>query len=138
MIIEFHDHHGKLDTKIDPFEKLVQTVITSENYKIKELNIILVTDEFLKDMHGEYLSDDTETDVITFDLSEGEEIEAEIYISYDRALAHCGIYNVELTDELARLLVHGLLHLAGFNDFSEDEQLKMRAKEDEFLAKYWN
>ncbi len=90
---------------------------------------IFTDDATLKQMHEEYLNDPTETDVITFDLGETT-VEGEIYISTDRARAQAEQYDVSPEEEVLRLMVHGLLHLKGYDDLTDGDRLIMKREEN--------
>lgn len=119
----------------------LNTVATIENKIIQSITIVLCSDEYLLAMNQKHLNHDYYTDVITFDLSEKPAfIEGEIYISVDRVKENAVLLNQHFIDELHRVMVHGLLHLCGYNDKSLFQQKIMRNKEDEYLMlrkKYW-
>jgi rRNA maturation RNase YbeY len=100
------------------------------------MDIIWVSDEHLRKMHEDYLEDNEFTDIMTFNLGNNKDIEAELYISLDRAIEHAESYHVSLENELLRLLVHGLLHLAGYDDKEADDRDQMRLMEDYYLDKF--
>lgn len=115
-------------------ELAVQLMSRQESTEFESVNIIWVDDPYLASLHETYLDDPTETDVMTFNLAdEGAPIEAEIYISLDRAAEQAQTYHVALDHELSRLAIHGCLHLCGFNDRSDRQRNQMRAKENEYL-----
>ena len=74
------------------------------------------------------------TDVITFDYSNKEVIKGDIYISVERVEDNATTYDVTFNEEIFRVIIHGVLHLCGFNDKSKDDQTKMRNKEDFFIS----
>jgi rRNA maturation RNase YbeY len=114
--------------------KWIKTISESEGYKIGDLNYIFCSDEYLLGINKEYLDHDYYTDIITFDNSEDEGIlEGDIYVSVDRVKDNAAELNVEFETELRRVLIHGLLHLIGFEDGDEDLKRIMRAKEDACL-----
>ena len=115
---------------LNSFKYLIQTIIESEKLPVKELNVIFVDDEYLRKLHFSYLNEDRYTDVMTFNLSDSREIEAEIYISYDRSKIQSRTYHVSIEDEIARLIVHGLLHLKGFKDHTEIEKQQIHQIEN--------
>lgn len=117
---------------------MAKAVIGDEELPVKSLSIVVVDDDYLRELHGRFLNDDSVTDVMTFDLSDpgSAEVEAEIYISAERAAEHAGRFNVSPQNEMARLLVHGLLHLRGYDDHEEAGRESMRNKEDHYLQKY--
>jgi probable rRNA maturation factor len=99
-----------------------------------EVEVLLVSDTALTELHGRFLGDPTPTDVITFDLGDGGGPEAEIYVSVDCALRVAADRAVEPARELALYLVHGALHLCGFDDHEDEDRTAMRTAEREVLA----
>jgi probable rRNA maturation factor len=126
--IDFKLPHSQKTTK------WIKSISLSEGYKIGELNYIFCSDEYLLEVNKEYLQHDYYTDIITFDNSEEEGVlEGDIFISVDRVKDNAQMLNTDYEEELRRVLIHGLLHLIGFEDSSEELKLKMRAKEDACL-----
>lgn len=112
-------------------------VIENEDYKLFELNYIFCSDKYLLGINIEYLNHDTYTDIITFDNSETENlIEGDIFISIERVRENSVSFNVDFETELKRVLVHGVLHLCGYLDKSDDESLTMRQKEDFYIQSF--
>jgi rRNA maturation RNase YbeY len=99
------------------------------------LNLVVVGDREMAKLHREYLDTPGTTDVLTFDLTgpKGNELEGEIYICLDQARRQAKYYGVPLNEEVARLAVHGVLHLAGFRDQTVTQQRQMRWMEDQSL-----
>lgn len=115
----------------------INDVIKSEGFsRIAELNFIFCSDEYLLDINKEYLDHDTYTDIITFDSSEVEDVIAgDIFISIERVRENAEKFSVVETDELHRVIVHGVLHLCGYMDKSKEEKNTMTSKENEYLTK---
>ena len=99
-----------------------------------ELSFIFCADEYLKKINIKYLNHDYFTDVITFDYSKEKLLFGDIYISTDRVRENSKTYNTYFNEELFRVIIHGVLHLCGFNDKTEDEKNLIRSKENEFLS----
>ena len=112
----------------------VERVFAGEQIGDAAANVILVDDESLHEMNRTFLGHDYQTDVITFTL-ESEPLEGEIYISVDRAREQAAEYRTGLYEEILRLATHGALHLAGYDDASDDEREGMRRLEDQYLGK---
>ncbi len=99
-----------------------------------KLGIVLMNDEELLEMNREVLKHDFYTDILTFEIERNKhEIEAELYLSLDRARENALQYKVTLRNELARLAIHGMLHLAGYDDKKPATKKKIREKEKFFL-----
>lgn len=113
----------------------ISEVISEEGYKLIQLNYIFCSDEYLYNMNQEYLNHDTYTDIITFDNSEEEKtIESDIFISIDRVKENAQMQHTDFENELARVLIHGVLHLMGWGDKTEALKKQMRLKEDACLS----
>ncbi|MFZ9044410.1 MAG: rRNA maturation RNase YbeY [Cyclobacteriaceae bacterium] len=116
-------------------ESWIGTVCSNENHTLKNLSIIICTDEFLINMNRDHLDHDYYTDIITFDLSEEPtSIEGELYISLDRIRDNAKKLSVSESKELHRVIIHGVFHLIGYNDKTEQQQKIMRSKEDASLS----
>lgn len=115
--------------------KWIQNVISEHQYKLIDLNYIFCSDEYLLKINQEYLAHDYYTDIITFDNSENEaEIEADLFISIDRVQDNSNQNESTFDDELHRVMIHGVLHLLGFGDKTEEEIKEMRQKENDCLS----
>ena len=102
-----------------------------------EINVVFTTDELLRNINLKYLNTDTYTDIITFDFSEEEHlVSGDIYISINRVEENSKKYKATFENELHRVLIHGVLHLLGFEDTTKSEKSKMRKLENEFLDGY--
>ena len=135
--IQIFNNHPDFNVPEELCRKVVTIFSRESRLETNSITVIFVTDEYLKDLHRQYLNDDSYTDVMTFNLGE-EDLEGEIYISVDRAREQAQEYGVELENELARLIIHGLLHLQGYDDRTESERKKMRDLEDRFLEKIFS
>ena len=111
---------------------LVQ-IIESQNKSVGEISIVMCSDERLWEVNLKYLNHDFYTDIITFDYSEGGEISGDLMISYDRIKENAKGGKVAVQHELRRVMAHGVLHLLGFKDKSEEDAAEMRAQEDAAL-----
>jgi probable rRNA maturation factor len=112
-------------------------IAASAGFKIKELNYIFCSDEYLYQMNRDYLKHDTYTDIITFDNSEKtDEIEGDIFVSIDRVRENAKTHAQKVETEMNRVLAHGLLHLMGYKDKSKEEAALMRLKEEESIQLY--
>ncbi len=109
--------------------------ITDEGFQVGTINFIFVSDDYLLKMNRQYLNHDYLTDVITFDYCEKKFISGDIFISVDRIKENALDLNQDFSDELFRVMIHGVLHLMGYHDKTDEEKKQMRAKEDEALRK---
>jgi rRNA maturation RNase YbeY len=113
--------------------KWIEDVVIRHGKVVGEIDYVFCSDEFLLKINQEYLSHDTYTDIITFDYSMADELAAEIYISSDRVADNAERYGVTVNDELHRVIIHGILHLSGYRDASDEDKQRMRELEDEAL-----
>ncbi len=115
-------------------KKILSTICKSNGYEKFSLNYIFCNDDYLLEINKQYLDHDYYTDIITFDNSEDENIlESDIYISIDRVTENAKNFEASFELELRRVMVHGLLHLLGYDDTTDALKAKMRLKEDEYL-----
>lgn len=113
----------------------ITKVSSSSDKEIESINYIFCSDEYLLSINKEHLDHDYYTDIITFDLSEDKNIiESDIFISIDRVKENAITNNINFDTELYRVIIHGLLHLVGFNDKTEEQKIIMREKEDACLS----
>lgn len=115
-------------------EWLVAAAAT-ESKSVVEVNYIFCSDEHLRGINVEFLDHDYYTDIITFDNSDGALLRGEIYISTERVAENAATHDVSFVHELCRVMVHGVLHLAGYGDKTSEQAAMMRTKEDFYLAK---
>jgi len=109
--------------------------LSLENKNITELSYIICSDSFLLELNKNFLNHNTLTDVITFDMSVNKtSVTGEVYISIDRIKDNAKKYGITMPEELKRVMVHGLLHLVGYNDHTKTEKALMREKEDYYLS----
>ena len=133
-MINFASQNDFLLTKEEEVKLWIQDIILREELELGDLSYVFCSDEFLHKMNLEYLEHDTLTDIITFDYRQGNLISGEIYISTDRVADNAKDFNVSFDEELHRVMIHGVLHICGYNDLTESEEMQMRAKEDAALS----
>ena len=110
------------------------TLVFDELNLLKPVIYYIVSDDELLEVNINSLNHDYYTDIITFDYSDDEDIEQnEILISWDRVQENAILHNQTTRQELHRVCIHGLLHLAGFDDHTYEEKQKMRSLETQFL-----
>jgi rRNA maturation RNase YbeY len=114
--------------------KHIKNLINSEKKSAGEISLILCSDKYLLDINIEYLKHNYYTDIITFNYVEGNIISGDLFISVDRVKENSIKFNTSLIQELYRVIFHGILHLIGYNDKTEEEQKIMRGKEDLYLG----
>lgn len=108
-----------------------------EGETVGELNYIFCSDEHLLQVNRDFLQHDYYTDIITFDTSETDaKIDGDIFISVDRVLDNATQLGTPPEQEMRRVMAHGLLHLCGYGDKTDEEVAAMRAKEDEWISRW--
>lgn len=106
-----------------------------------DLTYIFCSDEYLKEINSKYLSHDYYTDIVTFNYNEANIVSGDMFISVNRVKDNSELFKCDLSDEFLRVMVHGLLHLIGYNDGSDLERETMRKLENECIFMYkeiWN
>ena len=112
---------------------LVDAIIRSEEKIPGEISFIITSDDYLRTVNKEFLKHDYFTDVISFNYSFGDNVAGEIYISEDTVRRNAVEYNVDFDNEMLRVMIHGVLHLAGYNDGTNKEKQEMRRLEDKWM-----
>lgn len=120
------------------YKKWLEDIILAEQKKIGEINYIFCDDEYLLKINQDYLKHDYYTDIITFDYVKGKTISGEIFVSLQRISDNASSLSGNYEEEVRRVLAHGILHLCGYKDKTEEEQKEMRRKEDFYLVKFYN
>lgn len=115
-------------------KRWIKQVVENYGYKLGEISYVFCSDERILEVNKQYLSHDFYTDIITFDYVEKERVSGDIFISIDRVEENAKDFNVTFQQELLRVIIHGVLHLLGFEDHSQEEQQIMRQKENEAIA----
>ena len=108
-------------------------VIKKEKSEVDFINFVFCSDSFLLSFNKKFLRHNTFTDIITFDYSEKKKISGDVFISIPRVKENAKIFNSVFSEELHRVMIHGVLHLLGYNDKSKKEKLFIREKENFYL-----
>lgn len=109
-------------------------VAGSEIKTLGDISIIFCSDNYILDINIRYLNHDYFTDIITFDYCDGNRLSGDLFISVDSVKENSVEFGTDFDEELHRVIVHGLLHLIGYDDHTPEEQKIMRAKEDYYLG----
>jgi len=109
-------------------------VAESESKRLGDIAIIFCSDNYILDVNIKYLQHDYFTDIITFDYCEGKMLSGDLFISIDSVRENAAFYKTEFAQELNRVIVHGLLHLIGYDDHTPEDVAVMRAKENYYLS----
>lgn len=108
----------------------VNEVICHYKHKGGNINFIFCTDNYLLDINKQFLNHDYYTDIITFNYSTSKQISGDLFISLDTVLSNSKKFKSSFTTELHRVMIHGVLHLLGFNDKTKEEEIIMRKTEN--------
>jgi len=122
-------------TKKKILSNWIQKVAKNEGYKIESIVFVFCSDQAVLKMNKDFLNHNYYTDILTFDLSENKgKLNGEIYISIDRVLENAISFKTSFKRELSRVMIHGILHLMGYDDKTPSKAQKMRQKEDACLS----
>ncbi len=117
-------------------KRWIKSIVDSFNYKIGDINFIFCSNNYILDINIKYLSHNYFTDIITFNFNEQNKISGDIFISLETVQSNSMEYEVTFTEELNRVMIHGILHLLGFDDATDEEKLIMRTKETEAILQF--
>lgn len=112
----------------------IKKILQKEGKKAGNISYFFCTDKYLLNINRQFLKHDFYTDIITFDYSEKEKAEGEIFISVERVKENAQLFKQPFQKELMRTIIHGVLHICGYKDKTTRAEKIMRAKEDEALA----
>ena len=132
MITFNYETNFKLEEE-KSIESWVQRIILIHECEEGEVNYIFCDDVYLHKLNMEFLKHDTLTDIISFDNSMGKLINGDIYISIERIVENAKDYKVSFSEELQRVMIHGVLHCLGFKDKTEEDQKEMTIQENKAL-----
>lgn len=128
MLNIFYEDTEILDLSPEFFVSWLNKVCEMHNDSLGDLNLIFCSDDYLLEINREHLNHDYYTDIITFNYNDGD-ISGDLFVSIDRVRENAQTIGVPFDNELHRVVAHGVLHLLGFNDKSEEECLEMRIQE---------
>jgi rRNA maturation RNase YbeY len=114
--------------------KWIEFVLHLENKELGEINYVFCNDEHLLKINTKELGHNTLTDIISLDYTVSDLISGDIYISTERIIDNAALFDVNFSDELHRVMIHGVLHYCGYNDKTTKEKKIMRSKEDYYLS----
>lgn len=117
-----------------PIHSIISRIKNREKFSIRSLQINILNSDYILELNKEYLKHNYRTDVITFNYSgSNENLDGEIFISFQDALGNALKFNVHLDIEILRLIIHGILHLLGFDDTTSKKKKIMAGKENELV-----
>ena len=129
--------HNEFDIQLNKssIQSLLENILLDNKQNTGSINIIMTDDDTLRLMKKEYFNQDLYTDVIAFNIDDNP-FEGEIYISHDRIKDNAKKFNQSFEDELKRILIHGTLHLCGFDDQTKEDKSRMTSMEEDYLKKF--
>ena len=134
-MVQVIHHHSALRFSRSETQRVVAGVIRHEKKKLKFVSVVFVGSRFIRRVNKNFLKHDYVTDVISFPLQDDVGADAEIYINLDRAKSQAKEYKVSFRQEVLRLVVHGILHLLGYNDKTAVQKRRMQIREDIHLSR---
>lgn len=139
MAIHFHtmDVDYALRHK-NALKRWIKDCVLAENRRVKNVQVVFCSDEYLLEINRQFLQHDNFTDIITFDYSSKSSISGDIYISLERVFENAVQFEQTPEMEIYRVVIHGFMHLCGYKDKSKNDAKLMRLKEDYCLEKISN
>ena len=133
-MIRFFTENISFDFKPKAFTKRwLKSVALAEDRTIGDISVIFCSDDYLLDINRKFIGHDYYTDIITFDYCEDKRLSGDLFISMDSVRDNSQHFNTGFEEELNRVIVHGVLHLIGYDDHTEEDQKMMRSKENTYL-----
>lgn len=114
----------------------IKAVIASEKKSVGDINYIFCDDTYLHTINVQYLDHDDYTDIISFDYTVGNKLQGDIFISVERVRENAQEFGVPFEEEMRRVMIHGVLHYAGYKDKTEEDSVLMRRKEEEKMKMF--
>lgn len=133
MIHVFYEDCDVLDDGQEKGAHKLTQIIDNEGFNTGALSFIFCSDDYLLELNRKHLNHDYYTDVLSFSYNEEKTVSGDIFISIDRLRENAKINGVVFNEELSRVMIHGVLHLCGYNDKSPEEIKLMRSKEVEYM-----
>ncbi len=135
VVVAVFNAHPKIRSSTSRIRRAIRSVLKGEGIRSAKVSVILVGTGVSRSMNRKFLGHDYSTDVLSFTLEGGETLEGEVYVNVDKARTQAREYHVSFREELVRLVVHGVLHLAGENDITGHAAARMKKKEDRYVLR---
>ena len=123
---------------VDRVRGWIEAVVDREGYRVGELYYYFCSDEALLDINQRRLGHDFYTDIVTFPMVEDTLLSSEFCLSLDRIAENSLTFGRPFESELLRVIIHGVLHLMGYDDHTDEDRAEMRSKEEECLEIFYN
>jgi len=134
--IEFHFDISKFNLPQNSIKKWIEKCIVFYNFKLGDINIIFIPIKDMIYLNNKYLNHNYVTDILTFNYNNKSIISGDIYICVEQVKINAVEYNVAFVNEIKRVIIHGILHLIGFDDVNSNLRVTMRKEEDYWLKKF--
>lgn len=133
LSVKVNFHNVKKIISTNWIQRICKTIFTIEK-KIPQgdVSIVFVSDDYISQLNKKFLKRDMPTDVLAFPMDE-DDVWGEVYISMNKAIEQSEYYKINIRAEITRLVIHGILHMLGYNDQSEKTRNDMRKREDFYL-----
>lgn len=138
IIFDIEDNIVFPDIDVEKTKKWIEKIISIQNKKTGDIAYLFCNDAKILEVNKEYLQHDYYTDIITFDYCEDDIISGDLLISLDTVKSNADLFSSQLQQELLRVIIHGIFHLCGYGDKTEEEEKQMRKLEDKALELYSN
>lgn len=138
IIFDIEDNLVFPDIDVEKTKKWIEKIISIQNKKTGDIAYLFCNDAKILEVNKEYLQHDYYTDIITFDYCEDDIISGDLLISLDTVKSNADLFSSQLQQELLRVIIHGIFHLCGYGDKTEEEEKQMRELEDKALELYSN
>lgn len=135
--VQVFNAHNRYRLEKKRIGNYVRRVLIKEGRKAADISVILIDAVRCRSINRRFLHHDYSTDVLSFPLESKPNLEGEIYVNLDKAKQQARTYRTSFAEELARLVIHGTLHLVGFNDGTSVEKRKMRTAEEHYLMNWF-
>lgn len=136
-MIEYHYENDFILVDSDEIRIWIEDVIKKEKKTVGDITYIFCDDDYLLERNKEFLDHNTLTDIITFNYCIDDNISSDIMISIDRVKENSTTFENSFNEELKRVMIHGILHLIGYNDKSDKEKELMKEKENFYLNMFY-
>jgi probable rRNA maturation factor len=134
MIEIFYEDYDDLNLDNTLYNNWLSRLCANENKVLSEVSLIFCSDNFLLEINQQHLNHDYFTDIVTFDYCVDDSVSGDLFVSVDRVKENAISFNVDFMTELHRVIAHGVLHLCGYKDKSDEDIVLMRSKEDYALS----
>ncbi len=131
----FNEKHSFRLRNKNKIKRWIKNTIQNEGFSLEGINVIFTSDDHLLEINKEHLNHDYYTDIITFNYNENQQVSSDLFISVDRVKDNAKTQKTTFTNEMHRVIIHGVLHLLGYNDKTDTQIAEMRSKENFYLER---